>query len=213
MKTLQEILREGEHKGQSFFENTDDVLEIARTLVAFSNCDGGVLLIGLKKNGKIVGVDPQNELLNISLILQENCEPHMTISSRIFQEKVRIVLEISVLSGNEKPYNVIYNSKKEVFIRKENRNILANKMVEDVWKFKRLNEVKPINLSPAEKTMLDLIHSNSKISLTKIHKKSNLSFSEIDRVLVRLISWNYIVMEMTDNGTEFSEYLKAPNHL
>ncbi len=213
MKTLQEILREGENKCQSFFENTDDVLEIARTLVAFSNCDGGVLLIGLKKNGKIVGVDPQNELLNISLILQENCEPHMTISSRIFQEKVRIVLEISVLSGNEKPYNVIYNSKKEVFIRKENRNILANKMVEDVWKFKRLNEVKPINLSTAEKTMLDLIHSNSKISLTKIHKKSNLSFSEIDRVLVRLISWNYIVMEMTDNGTEFSDYLKAPNHL
>ncbi len=213
MKTLQEILREGENKCQSFFENTDDVLEIARTLVAFSNCDGGVLLIGLKKNGKIVGVDPQNELLNISLILQENCQPHMKISSRIFQEKVRIVLEISVLSGNEKPYNVIYNSKKEVFIRKENRNILANKMVEDVWKFKRLNVVKPINLSPAEKTMLDLIHSNSKISLTKIHKKSNLSFSEIDRVLVRLISWNYIVMEMTDNGTEFSDYLKAPNHL
>ena len=213
MKTLQEILREGENKCQSFFENTDDVLEIARTLVAFSNCDGGVLLIGLKKNGKIVGVDPQNELLNISLILQENCQPHMKISSRIFQEKVRIVLEISVLSGNEKPYNVIYNSKKEVFIRKENRNILANKMVEDVWKFKRLNEVKPINLSTAEKTMLDLIHSNSKISLTKIHKKSNLSFSEIDRVLVRLISWNYIVMEMTDNGTEFSDYLKAPNHL
>ena len=213
MKTLQEILREGENKCQSFFENTDDVLEIARTLVAFSNCDGGVLLIGLKKNGKIVGVDPQNELLNISLILQENCEPHMTISSRIFQEKVRIVLEISVVSGNEKPYNVIYNSKKEVFIRKENRNILANKMVEDVWKFKRLNEVKPINLLPPEKTMLDLIHSNSKISLTKIHKKSNLSFSEIDRVLVRLISWNYIVMEMTDNGTEFSDYLKAPNHL
>ena len=213
MKTLQEILREGENKCQSFFENTDDVLEIARTLVAFSNCDGGVLLIGLKKNGKIVGVDPQNELLNISLILQENCQPHMKISSRIFQEKVRIVLEILVLSGNEKPYNVIYNSKKEVFIRKENRNILANKMVEDVWKFKRLNEVKPINLAPAEKTMLDLIHSNSKISLTKIHKKSNLSFSEIDRVLVRLISWNYIVMEMTDNGTEFSDYLKAPNHL
>jgi len=213
MKTLQEILREGEHKGQSFFENTDDVLEIARTLVAFSNCDGGVLLIGLKKNGKIVGVDPQNELLNISLILQENCEPHMTISSRIFQEKVRIVLEISVLSGNEKPYKVISNSKKDSFIRKENRNVLANKMLEDVWKFKRRNEEKSVNLIPTEKMMLDLIHSNSKISLTKIHKKSNLSFSEIDRVLVRLISWNYIVMEMTDNGTEFSEYLKAPNHL
>ena len=213
MKTLQEILREGENKCQSFFENTDDVLEIARTLVAFSNCDGGVLLIGLKKNGKIVGVDPQNELLNISLILQENCEANMTISSRIFQEKVRIVLEISVLLGNEKPYKVISDSKKEVFIRKENRNILANKMQEDVWKFKRLNVVKPINLSPAEKTMLDLIHSNSKISLTKIHKKSNLSFSEIDRVLVRLISWNYIVMEMTDNGAEFSNYIRSTNIL
>ncbi len=209
MKTLQEILREGENKCQSFFENTDDVLEIARTLVAFSNCDGGVLLIGLKKNGKIVGVDPQNELLNISLILQENCEANMTISSRIFQEKVRIVLEISVLSGNEKPYKVISNSKKEVFIRKENRNILANKMQEDVWKFKRRNEEKSINLTPTEKMVLDLIHSNSKISLTKIHKKSNLSFSEIDRVLVRLISWNYIVMEMTDNGAEFSNYIRS----
>ena len=86
-------------------------------------------------------------------------------------------------------------------------------MVEDVWKFKRLNVVKPINLSPAEKTMLDLIHSNSKISLTKIHKKSNLSFSEIDRVLVRLISWDYIVMEMTDNGAEFSNYIRSTNIL
>jgi len=213
MKTLQEILREGEHKGQSFFENTDDVLEIARTLVAFSNCDGGVLLIGLKKNGKIVGVDPQDVLLNISLILQENCEPHMTISSRIFQEKVRILLEISVLSGNEKPYNVIYNSKKEVFIRKENRNVLANKILEDVWRFKRRNEEKSINLAPTEKMVLDLIHSNSKISLTKIHKKSNLSITEIDRILVRLISWDYIAMEMTENGSEFSEYIRSTNIL
>ena len=50
------LIAEGEHQQQDFKFEISDARKIARTLSAFSNTDGGRLLIGVKDNGKIAGV-------------------------------------------------------------------------------------------------------------------------------------------------------------
>ena len=55
------LIAEGEHQQQDFKFEISDARKIARTLSAFSNTDGGRLLIGVKDNGKIAGVRSDEE--------------------------------------------------------------------------------------------------------------------------------------------------------
>jgi predicted HTH transcriptional regulator len=50
------LIKAGEHQQLDFKFEISDSRKIAKTLVAFSNTDGGTLLIGVKDNGKISGV-------------------------------------------------------------------------------------------------------------------------------------------------------------
>jgi predicted HTH transcriptional regulator len=61
MPGLRDMLNEGEHQQQDFKFRVDDARKIARTLVAFANTDGGRLLIGVKDNGKVVGVNAEED--------------------------------------------------------------------------------------------------------------------------------------------------------
>ena len=55
------LIAEGEHQQQDFKFEISDARKIAKTLSAFSNTDGGRLLIGVKDNGKIAGVRSDEE--------------------------------------------------------------------------------------------------------------------------------------------------------
>ena len=77
MKTLTDtqyihaLIAEGEHQQQDFKFEISDARKIAKTLSAFSNTDGGRLLIGVKDNGKIAetyNIGGFNEWKNIDII-------------------------------------------------------------------------------------------------------------------------------------------------
>ena len=53
---IYKLIEEGEHQQQDFKFEISDARKIAKSLSAFSNTDGGRLLIGVKDNGKIAGV-------------------------------------------------------------------------------------------------------------------------------------------------------------
>ena len=59
MSFIIEMIAEGEHQQQDFKMRIEDTRKIARTLVAFANTDGGRLLIGVKDNGTVCGVVPE----------------------------------------------------------------------------------------------------------------------------------------------------------
>ncbi|MCK4854687.1 MAG: ATP-binding protein, partial [Bacteroidales bacterium] len=52
-----------------------DARKIARTLVAFSNTDGGKLLIGVKDNGKIAGIRSEEEYHMLEAAAELYCRP------------------------------------------------------------------------------------------------------------------------------------------
>lgn len=201
MRTLKEIVSFGENDCQIFVENVDDALEIGKTMVALSNSNGGSILIGLKKNGKIIGINPDDEIQKLTSISKSFCEPNIIFSSRVLQEGFRMTLEVSVLTSEIKPCKLIgISSINGVYIRKKNQNILANKILLNVWKYKERNEIKPIEFSKEELSVLDLIKNNPFISLTQIYKKSASPMIEIDYILVRFISWDVILMDINEDG-------------
>ena len=63
---LQQLIAEGEHQQQDFKFEISDARKIARSLSAFSNTDGGRLLIGVKDNGRIAGVRSEEEIYKLN---------------------------------------------------------------------------------------------------------------------------------------------------
>ena len=62
MSYVLQMIEEGEHQTQDFKMRVDNARKIAKTIVAFANSNGGRLLIGVKDNGGIVGVQTDEEV-------------------------------------------------------------------------------------------------------------------------------------------------------
>ena len=60
-----DLIAQGEHQQQDFKFEISDARKIAKTLSAFSNTDGGRLLVGVKDNGRIAGVRSEEEIYMI----------------------------------------------------------------------------------------------------------------------------------------------------
>ena len=62
---IQDLIEEGEHEQQDFKFKISDARKIARSISAFANHRGGHLLIGVKDNGRVVGVSGDEEVYMI----------------------------------------------------------------------------------------------------------------------------------------------------
>ena len=74
---IKRLIAEGEHQMLDFKFEVSDFRKIARTLVAFSNTDGGRLLVGVKDNGTIAGVRSEEEYFMIEGAARIYCKPEV----------------------------------------------------------------------------------------------------------------------------------------
>lgn len=97
----------GEDSFTQFKREMTDSNKLAEELVAFSNAEGGVLLIGVEDNGDIVGVNPDaiGKLnLLISNTSNENVKPPIYPLTEIVEISDKKIVVISVRKGESKPY-------------------------------------------------------------------------------------------------------------
>lgn len=202
MESLKAFIREGEHQRQDFKFRIDDSKKIARTLAAFSNTDGGRLLIGVKDNGKITGVDPTEELHMIEAAAEMYCRPKVEFESRVWQEDMKLILEIIVRPTEQKPVLAPdEDGKWKVYVRRKDHTLLANKILLEVWKHQKRGSAKPEKFGEEETALLTLIANSEELTLSKIYRSSTLKKAQVDRLLVLLICWELVEMDMNENGT------------
>jgi predicted HTH transcriptional regulator len=202
MQSVKSYIQEGEHQLQDFKFRIDDSKKIARTLVAFANTDGGRLLIGVKDNGKVTGVDPTEEIHMIEAAAEMYCKPKLEFQSRVWQEDMKLVLEISIEKSVSKPvFALDEEGKWKVYVRRKDHTLLANKILLNVWKHQQFDQKRPEKIGEEETQLLSIIAENPEITLSKIYRLSSLQKSHIDRLMVLFICWKLISMEMNENGT------------
>ena len=73
----------------------DDSKKIARTLAAFANTEGGRLLIGVKDNGNISGVNVEEEFHMIEAAAEMYCKPAIEFETQIWKVEFKSVLEVN----------------------------------------------------------------------------------------------------------------------
>ena len=123
---IYKLIEEGEHQQQDFKFEISDARKIAKSLSAFSNTDGGRLLIGVKDNGKIAGVRSEEEIYMIEAAAKLYCQPQVNCQMQIHDIDGHTVLEVIVPPGTTKPYYAKDQTNKcWAYIRIKDENILA----------------------------------------------------------------------------------------
>ncbi|MGB3459983.1 MAG: RNA-binding domain-containing protein [Halobacteriota archaeon] len=104
-KELIELIEKGEDSFTEFKEEKAHSNDLAAEIVAFSNTEGGKILLGISDNKEIKGVtNPDKEMLRVENISRNNCEPPLTVNIEKIKINKGIVLCIYIPKGPERPY-------------------------------------------------------------------------------------------------------------
>ncbi len=201
---IKNLIKQGEHQQLDFKFEISDSKKIARSLVAFSNTDGGKLLIGVKDNGVIAGVRSEEEFYMVEAAAQLYSKPAINFTSNKWEIEGREVLEINIQKSNKMPYYALDNDGKWlVYIRVKDQNLLANKILLKVWERKKRKKPVYIKYRDKEKLLLDYLNKNKTITLSKFCKTAKLSRKKAENILVNLIILNIIEIVFTENLTYY----------
>lgn len=195
---IKKLIEEGEHQMLDFKFEISDSKKIARTLVAFANTDGGRLLIGVKDNGSISGIRSEEEKYMIESAAQMYCNPIVKFQTREWVVNGKTVLEVIVPKSKNKHKAPDHNNAYKVYIRVKDQNILADRILLKIWKYKNNKHNINVTFTEAEMFLLKYLNSNERITLEEFGIKAKISRKEAERILINFTLMNMIEMEITE---------------
>ena len=146
MHPLEKMIAEGEHLHQDFKFFLSDARKIARSVAAFANTDGGRLLVGVKDNGKIVGIKNEEDLQMIEAAAQVFCKPEVDYEPFIWEYGGKRVLEVRIAASRRAPHTApAENGRPTVYIRKADENKVASAVEKRYLELKF--SARPLNLA------------------------------------------------------------------
>jgi ATP-dependent DNA helicase RecG len=159
--------------------------EIAATITAFINTQGGDLIVGVGDNKDLIGVEhAKKQSVAIQNTLVKQIKPSAPISVQIITYKTKEVILISVWEGANKPYQykgVIYNR-----IGQASRITNADKLSDLITQRKKADfhwERMPV--LGAELTDLDPVEINHTIKLYKEYK-NDTRIEDVEDFLIQV---------------------------
>lgn len=199
-------IREGEHQCQDFKFRIDSPQKIAKTLSAFANTDGGSLLIGVKDNGRIAGIDPQEEFYMIEGAARLYCKPEVEFTSTVYYLEDKLVLETYIPPSNQKPHRAKESDNKWMaYVRQNDENFLANRVILHFLSDRNNTPRKNIiQYGPHERVLFDFLAQNESISLSKYVKIASISVQKAERTLSLFLKWEIIRWQASEKGIRFS---------
>ena len=190
---IQKLIDEGEHVHQDFKFAISDARKIAKSISAFSNTEGGRLLVGVKDNGKIAGVRSEEEIYMIEAAAKMYCTPEVNISNKIFRVQGKDVLEVSIEESKNKPVCAIdENNKPWAYVRINDENILADTVFLNRWKHNKQEEKVIVTYSEREKNLLDILSKNKELTLNQCSRLSRIPRITTSRLLADFIRFDLV---------------------
>lgn len=83
--------------------------DIKKEVVAFANCDGGKLYVGVRDDGTVVGLDnPDGVALQISNMIRDSIKPDVTmfLHYKTLEENGKKIVAVDIQRGTERPYYI-----------------------------------------------------------------------------------------------------------
>ncbi|RYE34609.1 MAG: winged helix-turn-helix transcriptional regulator [Sphingobacteriaceae bacterium] len=204
---LKRMIIEGEGVTLDFKKTITSCEKIAKTLVAFANNKGGRLLIGVLDDGTIKGVKSEDEeKYMITRAATFFCRPALEPFFEEIYVDDRLVLVAEIKASDMKPhYSLGEDGKWWVYIRTNDKSMLASKIVVDVLKRSNNEDGVLIEYSSKEKALLEYLQTNQRITVKEYCDLLNLSRRRAQRILVNLVLSGVIIV----HTKEKEEYYTA----
>lgn len=198
------MIAEGEHQRQDFKYCINDSRKIARSMVAFSNADGGRLLLGIRDNGSVAGVKSDEEYYMAEAAAKLYSKPPVNFQTQQWLVEGKTVLEIVIPRSPENPHFAQNDDGKWlVYIRRDDQNIVAPGILLKVWEQQKNPRGVFICFSDEEKRLLSLLEANQHLSLNQFVRKAKLPRWKGEKLLVKLIVIGIVGMDISESGTRF----------
>lgn len=180
---LDELIAQGEHTRLEFKRQLSAASRIARTLAAFANTSGGIVLIGVADDGKIRGVSSEfKEVEKIEDATDRLIQPALSVSYETLLPDGRIVLIVTVPESTEKPHYLIDDSgKRTIYVRAKDKSIPTNKLI-----ITSDTENRELLKSPMARTLIQYLRKNDFITADRFAKLINISEYRAGKLLRQL---------------------------
>lgn len=201
MSYVQKMIEEGEHQTQDFKMRIDDAQKIARTIVAFANTDGGRLLVGVKDNGAITGVNQEEEYHMIDLACTSHCKPAIAFEVQVWKAEGRSILEVRIPRSAQRPHFCEDEQGQwRAYLRRDDRIHRASPVQVKVWQYEMRTDRSEFRYDQYIGNLFASWRLGKELNFRQVARKARLSFSDAEDLLCLLIVWGIIRWERGQRG-------------
>lgn len=187
MKRIQYLIDQGEGAMLDFKKEISSVHRIAKAIVSFANLHGGTLLVGVNDDGSISGIKTEEEQFMLEKAAEFFCTPPIALTIHEWNLRGKMILEVIVPEGRDKPYYAIdEDGKKWVYVREKDQSLHASKVLVEVLKRKHSSRPSVIKYTSKEKALMDYLQAHPRITLKEFSNMVNISRWRAQKILVNL---------------------------
>jgi predicted HTH transcriptional regulator len=210
---LLDLVAEGEGLRVEFKRLVHSAPKIARSITAFANTSGGVILIGVDDDRRIVGIQSEKETLQvIDEAMRFHIEPKLRIEVRFEEFKRRMVLLVDIPESPERPHfhieqtirrdNGKHGVERRVFIRDGSHNKAASEDRIELM----LSSREPVRVSftDRERRLLDWLNRHDRITAEEFADNACIPMKEARRILVSLVRSGALRLDTVSGSSSYA---------
>jgi len=186
---IEDLISKGEGQTIEFKFEINSTRKIAETISAFSNTSGGVIIIGVKDNGKIAGISSDEEIYMIESAAALSSKPEVQISYQKLVINNKMVVAVVI------PKNTacIVQAKAEddsfiTYVRLGAGNYKANLPLI----FFLENKHKQLKFNSKDQVLLESLNQFGLLTFNQLTKKTKLKRTIVGQSVAKLMRWGIV---------------------
>lgn len=201
MQYIRELIAAGESQTLEFKFELNSARRISQTISAFSNAQGGTLLIGVKDNGSIAGIRLDEEIYVLEAAASMYCKPPVELKIKQHNLEGKQILEVKIAESTEKPVLSEFEPENQkAWIRFGASNRMASPVHLNLWKLSSTNSSKPAYFTDKQQLILKILNDKKWLSLNQLCRMSKLPRNTVVQALADFIRWKLISCEPEISG-------------
>lgn len=132
---IKDLLRRPESQTLDFKLHVNNPLKLAKTLTAFANTNGGILVVGVSDKKVPIGIDPDEEIYIVEKSSTQYCSPPIIVTYEILEHEISkefgekeeiLILVVHIPKSEFIHYLVDESGKMSLYKRIYDRTLPAN---------------------------------------------------------------------------------------
>ncbi len=200
---LLDIIGKGETRHTEFKRLVHSPVKIAKSITAFANTEGGIILIGVDDDKRITGIHSEKEMLEmVHDAIKLHIEPDVRIETEVIEYKKRLVLMVIVPESDDKPHYHIssalngdtlkYEEIRKVYLREDSHNKVASP--DKVCLMKSAGDPLKLSFGTNEKMLLGYLEKHSTITAQEFSTLAGIPIQKAMRTLIDLVRSGAIIL-------------------